>query len=127
MGLIDQLTATAMLGRGELRRVYQDRKRKIEAKAKAKRAQAKGRIAAAKIKAEEAKELADLEAAMYQAQINAQNAQKRAKELRHQAGVYTPGEHVGRLAGDVYKVGKSFVGGLMTEPKKQRRTTRRRK
>ena len=125
MGLIDQLTATAMLGKGELRRVYQDRKRKIEAKAKAERVQAKSRIAAAKIKAEEAKEMADLEAAMYQAQINAQDARKRAKQLRHQAGHYTVGERVERFGRDAYKVGGAFVKGLTTSDGKS--TRRRRK
>jgi len=124
MGLVDQLQAYAALGKGELRGAYLDHKRQIKLKADHKRAQAKTRIATAKIKADEAKEMADLEAAMYQAQIAAQNARKLAKALRHQAGHYTVGERFGQFAGGAYKVGGAFVKGLTTP---ERKSTRRRR
>ena len=125
MGLVDQLKAYAALGRGELRGVYQERKKEIEAKAELKRRQAKTRIEAAKAKADKAKGMADLEAAMYQAEIDQQLAEERAKQLRHRAGHYTVGERFGRFAGDTYKVSSSFVRGLREEPKRTRRTTKR--
>jgi len=125
MGLADQLKAAAMLGKSELRGIYRERKKEIEAKAELKRRQAKTRIEAAKVKADKAKEMADLEAAMYQAEINQQLAEERAKQLRRRAGHYTVGERFGRFAGDAYKVGASFVRGLREEPKRTRRTTKR--
>ena len=125
MGLVDQLKAYAALGRGELRGIYQERKKEIEAKAELKRRQAKTRIEAAKAKADKAKEMADLEAAMYQAEIDQQLAEEQAKQLRHRAGHFTVGERFGRFAGDTYKVGASFVRGLREEPKRTRRTTKR--
>lgn len=125
MGLIDQLKAYAALGRGELRGIYQERKKEIEAKAELKRRQAKTRIEVAKAKADKAKEMAELEAAMYQAEIDQQLAEERAKQLRHKAGHYTVGERVGRFAGDAYRVGSSFVQGLREEPKRARRTAKR--
>ena len=125
MGLVDQLKATAMLGRGELRGIYRERKKEIEAKAELKRRQAKTRIEVAKAKADKAKEMADLEAAMYRAEIDQQLAEEQAKQLRHRAGHYTVGERFGRFAGDTYKVGASFVRGLREEPKRARRTTKR--
>ena len=96
MGLVDQLKAYAALGRGELRGIYRERKKEIEAKAELKRHQAKTRIGAAKAKADKAREMADLEAAMYQAEIDQQLAEERAKQLRHRAGHYTVGERFGR-------------------------------
>ena len=125
MGLVDQLKAYATLGKGELRGIYRERKKEIEAKAELKRRQAKTRIEAAKAKADKAKEMADLEAAMYQAEIDQQLAEEQAKQLRHRAGHYTVGERFGRFAGDTYKVGASFVRGLREEPKRTRRTTKR--
>ena len=125
MGLVDQLKAAAMLGKGELRGIYRERKEEIEAEAEFKRRQAKTRIEVAKAKADKAKEMADLEAAMYQAEIDQQLAEERAKQLRHRAGHYTVGERFGRFAGDAYKVGASFVQGLREEPKRTRRTTKR--
>ena len=127
MGLVDQLKAYAALGRGELRGIYQERKKEIEAKAELKRRQAKTRIEAAKAKADKAKEMADLEAAMYQAEIDQQLAEEQAKQLRHRAGHYTVGERFGRFAGDTYKVGASFVQGLREEPKRTRRATKPKK
>jgi len=114
-----------MLGKGELRTAYLDRKKQIEYRAEQKRQQAKTRIQEAKVKAEKAKELADLEAAMYQAQIAAQNAQKRARVLRIQSGNLTVGERVSRFAKETYGVGKSFYRGLQTQPRK--RATARKK
>ena len=125
MGLVDQLKAAAMLGKGELRGIYQERKKEIEANAELKRHQAKTRIEAAKAKADKAREMADLEAAMYQAEIDQQLAEERAKQLRHRAGHYTVGERFGRFVGDTYKVSASFVQGLREEPKRTRRTTKR--
>jgi len=125
MGLADQLKAYAVLGRGELRGIYQERKKEIEAKAEFKRSQARTRIEAAKAKADKAKEMADLEAAMYQAEINQQLAEEQAKQLRHRAGHYTVGERFGRFAGDAYKVGASFVRGMREEPKRTRRVAKR--
>ena len=125
MGLVDQLKAYTTLGRGELRGIYQERKKEIEAKAELKRRQAKTRIEAAKAKADKAKEMADLEAAMYQAEIDQQLAEERAKQLRHKAGHYTVGERFGRFVGGASKVSSSFVRGLREEPKRTRRTTKR--
>ena len=125
MGLVDQLKAYAALGRGELRGIYQERKKEIEAKAELKRRQAKTRIEAAKVKADKAKEMADLEAAMYQAEIDQQLAEEQAKQLRHRAGHYTVSERFGRFVSDASKVSSSFVRGLREEPKRTRRTTKR--
>jgi len=125
MGLVDQLKAYATLGRGELRGIYQERKKEIEARAELKRRQAKTRIEAAKAKADKAKEMADLEAAMYQAEIDQQLAEEQAKQLRHRAGHYTVGERFGLFAGDAYKVSASFVRGLREEPKRTRRVAKR--
>ena len=125
MGLVDQLKAYATLGKGELRGIYQERKKEIEAKAELKRRQAKTRIEAAKAKADKAKEMADLEAAMYQAEIDQQLAEEQAKQLRHRAGHYTVSERLGRFVSDASKVSSSFVRGLREEPKRARRTTKR--
>ena len=124
MSLGERLKAMAELGAGELRGAYLDRKQEIRDKAESKRQQAKSRIELARIKAVEAKEMADLESAMYGAQIAAQNAKKRAKQLRHQAGHYTPGERLGTVGRGATGVGVRFVKGLMT-PDTARRTTRK--
>ena len=121
MSIFSRLNAVARLGAGELRSAYQEHKRQIEFKAKQKRARAKTAIERARIRAEEAKEMADLKSAMYQAQINAQNAQKRAKQLRHQAGHYTVGERATRFAQDTYKVGRSFAQGFASGSKSTRK------
>lgn len=126
MDIIDQLSAAAELGKGELRGVYQDLKRGIKTKAQYKRQQAKSRIQAAKVKAEEALEMADLEAAMYQAEINAQNAQERAKQLRQQAGHYTFGERLEEAGRGAVKIGGAFIKGLMTSDKSARRKSTKR-
>lgn len=123
MSWFDRLNAMARLGAGELRGAYLDRKQEIRDKAAARRMQTKSRIELARIKANEAKEVADLESAMYQAKINAQNAQKRAKQLRHQAGDYTAGEQVGRTVRGVSNVGVAFVRGLMNPDAAARRAT----
>lgn len=125
MGLVDQLKAYTALGRGELRGIYQERKKEIEAEAELKRRQAKTRIEVAKAKADKAKEMADLEAAMYQAEIDQQLAEEQAKQLRHRAGHYTVGERFGRFVSDASKVSASFVQGLREEPKRTRRTAKR--
>jgi len=114
----------AELGAGELRGAYLDRKQAIRDKAESKRQQAKGKIELARIKAVEAKEVADLESAMYGAQIAAQNARKHAKQLRHQAGHYTPRERLGQASRGATGIGVRFVKGLMT-PDTARRTSRK--
>lgn len=125
MGLGDRLKAMAELGSGELRGAYQEKKQEIKAKADAKRQLAKTKIGLARIKADEAKEMADLEAAMYQAQIAAQNAQKRAKQLRHQAGHFTVGERLGQAGRGAAGVGVGFVRGMMNPDAAARRATER--
>jgi uncharacterized protein YlxW (UPF0749 family) len=127
MNILSRLNAMAQLGKGELRGAYLERKKEIKARADFRRQQTKSRILASKIKADEAKEMAELESAMYQAQINAQNAQKKAKTLRHQAGHFTAGERVGIFSKDAYKVGRSFVGGFVEGSGKRRTTTRRKR
>ena len=123
----------AQLGRGELLTAYQERKREIEAKAEYKRSQARTRLQTAKVKAEKAREMAELEAARYQAEIDMQNAQARAKALRHKAGHYTVGERMTRFMRDASNVGQSFVKGVAegsrstSTMKKKTTTTRKRK
>ena len=123
----DQLRAAAQLGRGQLRGVYLDRKQRIRLKAATKRQNAKTRLELARIRAQEAKELADLEASVYQAEIAAQNAAKKAKELRHQAGHYTTGEQFVRVGRNVAKVSGAFVRGLTTSDSAARRRASRKK
>ena len=61
----DRLRAMASLGAGELRGAYLDYKQQIVRKAELKRQKAKNDITRARIKAEAAKEMADLETAMW--------------------------------------------------------------
>jgi len=89
MNIFTRLAAKAALGRGELRIAYQERKREIEARAEYQRSQAKTKLEERKVKSEKAKEMADLESAMYQAEINQQLAEERAKQLRRKAGHFT--------------------------------------
>ena len=118
----DRLQAAAALGLGELRGAYNDRKRRIELEAENKRQKAKTAIERARIKAVKAKELADLETAMYEARIAAQQAQAKAKKTRQAAGVYTPGERIGRVAHGTAVAAKGFYTGLTTsDPKRRRR------
>ena len=125
MNIFTRLAAKAALGRGELRIAYQERKREIEARAEYQRSQAKTKLEERKVKSEKAKEMADLESAMYQAEINQQLAEERARQLRHKAGHYTAGERVEQFGRDAYKVGKSFVQGLREEPKRTRRVAKK--
>ena len=132
MNIFSRLAAMAQLGRGELLIAYQERKREIEAKAEYKRSQARTRLQAAKVKAEKAREMAELEAARYQAEIDMQNAQARAKALRHKAGHYTVGERMTRFMRDASNVGQSFVKGVAegsrsTSTRKRKTTTSTRK
>lgn len=110
VGIFDRLRAMAALGAGELRGAYLERKQEIGARARVKRQQAKGRIARVKVKADEAKEMAELEAAMYQAQIDAQSAQDKARELRRRAGHYTVGEKISRFVGGTGAAGQIIRG-----------------
>lgn len=127
MGLGDRLRAMAALGSGELRGAYRERKRTIRLEADHKRLKAKTRIEVARIKAMEAKEMADLETAMYNAQIAAMRAKEQAKRVRHTAGVYTPRERIGKLARGAAHIGGAFYRGL-TAPNgsTRRRSTKRR-
>ena len=120
----DRLRAAAELGMGELRGAYNDRKRRIELKAKQKRQLAKTKIEKARIKAVEAREMADLEREMYEAKLAAQRARQRAKEARRATGTYTPGERLGMLARGAVDVGGAFYKGLQTPPPKKRVTKR---
>ena len=117
----DRLQAAAELGMGELRGAYNDRKRRIELRAATQREEAKTAIEKARVKAVKAREMADLECAMYEARIAAQQAQARAKKARHTAGVYTPGERLGRGARGVTSAAKGFYKGLTTSDSKRRR------
>ena len=124
----------AQLGRGELLTAYQERKREIEAKAEYNRRQARTRLQAAKVKADKAREMTELESARYQAEIDMQNAQARAKALRHKAGHYTVGERMTRFARGASNVGQSFIKGFAegsrsrsTSTRKRRTTTTKRK
>ena len=132
MNIFSRLAAMAQLGRGELLTAYQERKREIEAKAAYKRQQAKTKLQKAKVMAERAAEMAELESARYQAEIDMQNAQARAKALRHKAGHYTVGERMTRFVGDASRVGQSFVKGVAegsrsTSTRRRRKTTATRK
>lgn len=132
----DRLRAAAGLGAAELRGAYNDRRRKIELKASQKRQLARTRIEREKIKAQKDKEMADLEREMYEAKIAAQQARARARDARLRAGVYTPGEQLGRLARGAAvfsrgaaQVSGEFYRGLTTgkPPRKTgRKTTKRR-
>ena len=128
----DRLQAAAALGMGELRGAYNDRKREIALKARHKRQLAKTKIERERIKAVEAKEMADLERGMYEAKLAAQQAQERTRLARRATGTYTPGERLGMFARGAVGVGRgavvvggAFYKGLQTPPKK-RATTRKR-
>ena len=123
MNIFSRLAAMAQLGRGELLTAYQERKREIEAKAAYKRQQAKTKLQKAKVMAERATEMAELESARYQAEIDMQNAQARAKALRHKAGHYTFGERMTRFARGASDVGQSFVKGFAEGSSSTRRRT----
>jgi len=127
MSLGDRLKAMAELGAGELRGAYLEKKQEIKAKADVKRQMAKTRIGLARVKAVEAKEMADLEAAMYEAEIAAQNAKRHTKQLRHQAGHYTVGERLGIAGRGAAGVSVGFVRGLMADPKRVPRKPARRR
>jgi hypothetical protein len=120
----DRLRAYAELGSAELRAAHADRKRRIELRADQRRQEAKTRIEKERVKAQKAKELADLEREMYEARLAAIQARDRAKRARHAAGVFTPAEHMVRVARGATEVSKAFYKGF-TKPQPRRRSTRR--
>ncbi len=121
----DQLDAMARLGAGELRGAYLGRKQRIELRARAKRLRAKNSLEKARIRADAAKEMANLETRTYTAMIAAQKAQARAKATRHAAGEYTYGERIGKVARGAADIGGTFFKGLITLDKPTRRRSAR--
>lgn len=124
---LDQLKAYAALGKGEIRGYYIDRKRKINLKAQRRRANTKSRLVIMKIKADKAKEMAELEESTYLAMVAAQKAKAKAKAARHAAGEYTTAERLTMAGRGVATIGGAFFRGLTAPPPKARRrkTTKR--
>lgn len=118
---LDQLRAKAALSRGELRGAYNERKKRIELEAKHRRRDAKTVIARQRIKAEEAKEMADLEREMYEAKLAAIQAKEKAKKARHAVGAFTPSERLGRFVRGAGATTGAFYRGLTTPDSKRRR------
>ena len=115
--ILDRVEAMIELEKGEIKTALQERRRQIELEASQKLIRAKTELAKTAIKAKEAQDLAELEARAYQAELNAQAAQKRAKALRQQAGHYTKRERATKIAKKTGRVAKKavIIGGRAAE------------
>lgn len=115
--VLDRVEALIALEKGEIKTALQERRHQIELATSHRLEKARTDLAKVAIKAQEAQNLAELEAWAYQAELNAQAAQEHAKELRQQAGHYTKRERFGKAGRKAGRVAKKavIIGGIATE------------